>query len=486
MATTYGTGTAGQFTDASQRQVLELGKRVHHYNPDVTPIYTVAGRASTNVTPVPIFEWMEDEFMIKKDVTLSTIAANVKDVTTSSSSQEDGCIVVCERTAQLEAFEVGAIYSATVTAGTTLDTDVTHLMCVRIGLNCEHASAETNMVQFVGMHAGSGTNQWQVEPNATGTDLIVGHATGAVTFKYVTNAGEYYDAGVLVPNVWGNNLTNSQIKGLAVADYFQGYAGGVGWAEGAAVGVETKKKVRRLKNCTQIFREPYTITGTANASKYYGGPELARLQARKLAKIKGDIEYALLTQGAVSLDATAENPSRTFQGFGVGGSAGIVQTLNGETNTTLQITEAGSTPMDAMDDACEHIFHDMMSGSMKKTLFCSNRWLKFITKSVRSETSSQLVAELGSDATAGLRVMKFYGPVGELEFIPHPLLNNALDAYALAIDFSNFAFRPLNSRNMQLRKNIVKDGHDGRTDEWLIEAGPEIRNEQTHAILKLV
>jgi hypothetical protein len=39
---------------------------------------------------------------------------------------------------------------------------------------------------------------------------------------------------------------------------------------------------------------------------------------------------------------------------------------------------------------------------------------------------------------------------------------------------------------MQLRKDIVKDGRDGQTDEWMMEFGPEARNEQTHAILKLV
>ena len=38
MATNYGTGTALRFSDASQRQVLELGEKIHYYNPNVTPI----------------------------------------------------------------------------------------------------------------------------------------------------------------------------------------------------------------------------------------------------------------------------------------------------------------------------------------------------------------------------------------------------------------------------------------------------------------
>ena len=67
MATTYGTGSALSFSDASQRQVLELGSKIHHYNPNVTPIFSLFGMKST-MTPVPIFEWMEDEYMIKRSV----------------------------------------------------------------------------------------------------------------------------------------------------------------------------------------------------------------------------------------------------------------------------------------------------------------------------------------------------------------------------------------------------------------------------------
>ena len=37
MAYTYGSGTATQFSDGSQRQVLELGPQIYYYNESVTP-----------------------------------------------------------------------------------------------------------------------------------------------------------------------------------------------------------------------------------------------------------------------------------------------------------------------------------------------------------------------------------------------------------------------------------------------------------------
>ena len=122
---------------------------------------------------------------------------------------------------------------------------------------------------------------------------------------------------------------------------------------------------------------------------------------------------------------------------------------------------------------------------MSKVAFCSNKWLKTLVKAVRKSDGATLNAEMGKGATSGLRVTKHHGPVGELSFIVHPLLNGAYEDYALVVDPANVEMRPLAQSDMQLRDDIVKDGTDGTVSEWLYEGAPEIRNEQTHAILKL-
>ena len=65
---TYGAGTATQFSDGTQRQVLELGPKIYYYNESVTPLLSISGRAGAVQTPVPIYEWMEDEYFIKRSV----------------------------------------------------------------------------------------------------------------------------------------------------------------------------------------------------------------------------------------------------------------------------------------------------------------------------------------------------------------------------------------------------------------------------------
>jgi hypothetical protein len=484
MPTSYGTGTAMQFSDGSQRQVLELGDKIHYYNPNVTPIFSLFGLQSV-VTPVPIFEWMEDEYMIKKSEKFTITSSDVAD-TASGGINGHHTILIAERQAQMEMFEVGGIYSASFSGGSAAPgADVTHLICIAVGKDVNHASATDKMVQFVGAHAHASLDAYNTEAMADGTDLIVADASGVMTLTYVANAGLFYDNGTATSYYGYQTHSGSNGFGeanFADADYFIRENGVAGIAEGSAVGTETRKKVRRLKNCTQIFREPYTITGTAKVSEHYGGSELSRLQARKLAKVKGDIEWAMLTNGAISLDATAENPKRTFQGLGVGGTAGAIQSLNADANSNLQWDY--SEGVSNLDGVVEYIFSDMVSGSMTKTVFASNKWLVQLAGAVR--TGNTGFYDTGEETKGGLRIRSYMGPVGQLDFVPHPYLKGAYEDYAVAIDPANFSVRPLAGRDMQLRKDIVKDGRDGETDEWLMEVGMEVRNEQTHAILKLV
>tara|TARA_Y100000361_G_scaffold152274_2_gene171342 strand:- start:2320 stop:3807 length:1488 start_codon:yes stop_codon:yes gene_type:complete len=491
--TTYGTGSALQFASGEQRQVLELGSKIHYYNPSVTPLLTLMGRMSTVVTPVPIFEWMEDEYMIKKSVKQNITSTDVSDTATGEINGHH-TVVIFDKQSKIEMFEVGGLYAASVSGGSAaLQTAVTHFICVAIGEKVNVASPNSRMVQFIGCHVkSSDATVYQVEQCADGSDLITADASGVLTLTYVGTAGTY-DGGA---NFGAQGLF--QAETAFVDDKEFNLEGGLGtYAEGAAIGEETRKRVRRLKNCTQIFREPYSITGTADASQHYGGSELARLQARKLAKIKSDIEFALLTNGDISLDSTSENPKRTFAGFGIGGSAGtgVVKSLDGRGDSNLQL-DFDAAGLDEMDAAVEYIFSDMMEGSMEKTVLCSNKWLRFITALGRqgigptgtpvASNGATLNIDSGiANATAGLQVTKYQGPVGVLNFVPHPMLKGAYEDFALAVDMANVDLRPLASRDMQLRSDVVNDGRDARVDEWLMEVGCEVRNEQTHAILKL-
>ena len=472
--TTYGSGTALQFSSGEQRQVLELGDKIHYYNPDVTPIFSLFGMSS-NPTPVPIFEWMEDEYMIKKSVVVDVDSSGTEIKDSASSGHNDtGVIIRLNRQAQMEAFEVGGVYDVSVTGGVSISSGATQVMVIATGDECDIASGDDRDIQIIGGD-GSDSSQFLHDRATTGNAIFAqSSSAGTISFTYVGNAGVFSTFAKPGHQVGQTSLADNETAPIET--------GSQGYAEGSAVANESRKKVRRLKNCTQIFREPYTITNTAKVAEHYGGSELARLQARKLAKIKGDIEWAILTNGALSLDDSSENPKRKFQGIGLGSDAGFIKSNNGYSNSNLQLGYSAGT-LSQFDSVVEYVFGDMVSGSMSKTVFASNKWMVKLVSMLRDADTG--FYDSGETAKAGLRVRSYIGPVGELNFVPHPFLKGAYEDYAIAIDEANFDVRPLNGRDMQLRSDIVKDGRDGQTDEWLMEVGVEARNEQTHAVLKL-
>jgi hypothetical protein len=143
----------------------------------------------------------------------------------------------------------------------------------------------------------------------------------------------------------------------------------------------------------------------------------------------------MLFNGAISLDASSANPKRTFAGLGIGGSAGVIQTNNGESNAALQLANSGGT-VSNFDSVVESIFQDTIDGSMEKTVFASNKWMLKLADMVRSGNGAAFNAMMGDETIGGLRVLEYMGPVGMLKFVPHPMLKGAYEDYAVAIDFN--------------------------------------------------
>ena len=236
---TYGAGTATQFTDGTQRQVLELGPKIYYYNESVTPLLSISGRAGTVGTPVPIFEWMEDEYFIRRSLKIDTTSSDLADTATGGINGHH-TVVKLRRQAQVEAFEVGGIYSASI-SGSALGTDVTHLICVAIGKDVNLSSPTDKHVQFLGAHINGAGDAYLIEQMADGTDLITANGSGVLTLTYVATAGQFYDNGTAT-TYYGNNPMGFGEVNFADADYFE-IAGGLGaYAEGASVGSETRKK----------------------------------------------------------------------------------------------------------------------------------------------------------------------------------------------------------------------------------------------------
>ncbi|HCX22943.1 MAG TPA: hypothetical protein DHN29_13565, partial [Cytophagales bacterium] len=327
MAENYGSGYA-KFTDGSARQVLELGKKVHYFNPSDSPIFTLLGRTSTRSTPVPKFEWMEDEHFIKRSTILVGAASNSIGGAVVGSGKTDGDgsaavagdnqfrgVIALPRQAQMELFEKGGIYKVTANHADGKVSNVScgsgspkYVICVGHGPELRSASGGDRDVCFEPVTI-SGSVATLVDTNAAGVFTSTANST-EWKFEYYSTAGLYGTGSKK-----GFEYSSADNSADYVAHTWTMHGPSLGYNEGAGVNAMSTKKVRRLANYTQIFREPFSLTRTMRVSKQYGEQEYARLQSRKLSKIKGDIEWALMNNGASDADASAMNPKRTFMGF---------------------------------------------------------------------------------------------------------------------------------------------------------------------------
>jgi hypothetical protein len=68
--------------------------------------------------------------------------------------------------------------------------------------------------------------------------------------------------------------------------------------------------------------------------------------------------------------------------------------------------------------------------------------------------------------------------------VKQPLFEGAVyGGYAAAIDMANVGYRYLNGRDTSLKTNIQANDVDGRRDEYLTEAGLEVKLPKTHGLL---
>ncbi len=95
----------------------------------------------------------------------------------------------------------------------------------------------------------------------------------------------------------------------------------------------------------------------------------------------------------------------------------------------------------------------------------------------------KLQVEIG-EKTFGLSVTRYVSPFGVLNIVHEPLFEGAIyGGYAAIIDVENIKYRPLKGRDTKLETNIQNNDIDGRTDQYITEAGLEVRLPQTHALL---
>lgn len=216
-------------------------------------------------------------------------------------------------------------------------------------------------------------------------------------------------------------------------------------------------------NYTQIFRTPFSVTNTANACQVWGGKLLTQEQNDKGVLHRIDIERAFLF-GERKEDTSGVHPKRETRG--------LLKFLTKNVKAS-----AGNLSQTDFNKWLQDVF---AYGSQKKTLLASPLLLTVID----TWANGKLQTVSGAQEKYGIAVFQYISSHGILNIVKEPLFEGTIyGGYGAVLDMKHIKYKPLEGRDTSLKTNIQAPDVDGRRDEYLTEAGLQVRLPKAHGLI---
>lgn len=240
--------------------------------------------------------------------------------------------------------------------------------------------------------------------------------------------------------------------------------------EGASPPEDRNHQPVVLRNVTGITRTPFSITQSLDASRQRANPqERARLQRYWGREHRKSIEQMILF-GEMNEDLSAGAPRRM--------TGGVVRFI--QTNV---FDMAQNMTLPDFYDIAEEVFRYGDSG--EKWVFAS---ATFMTR-VANMYADRLRLDQ-SETQLGVRYNRIVTPHGEFRLVLHRMLRGPVwGRAAIILDLSSangeplVQYRPQRGRDTKLRLNIHNPGDDLYRDEYLTEAGVQVKLERLHGLI---
>lgn len=242
---------------------------------------------------------------------------------------------------------------------------------------------------------------------------------------------------------------------------------GSSYAEGGSAPRAVSRNPIKSYNYTQIFKDAYEITGTANVTKTRTGDPWSNDKGRKAFDHSRGIEWSFLFGQRSEVAASSETgkPVRTMNGI-------RAQIPSSRTTVfTGPATFTGST--NNFLDAVYKVFDFESPAGDERIAFCGNGALNALNKLVAMEDN----VRVNFDKTVtsyGMNFREFTMPQGKLLIRTHPLLNIHGGIYANSmwvLDFSAIQYVTLPGRDTKAKDDIQLPGEDVRRGFYQTECG---------------
>lgn len=234
---------------------------------------------------------------------------------------------------------------------------------------------------------------------------------------------------------------------------------GSAYAEGGDAPRAVSRNPIKFNNYTQIFKNSYELTGTADATHTRTGDTWSQDKKRKMFDHSRDIEMAIIFGKKSETAVSAENgkPVRTFGG------------LRQQIPSTRQFIFTGAVKLgtDASNSFLDNVYKvfdfDSPAGDTR-IAFCGNAALNALAKVAAATTN----VRLNSDSIIkqyGMEFREFIMPQGRLLIKSHPLMNIHGGIYSKSmfiLDFASINYVYLKGRDTKVKDDIQNKGEDVR------------------------
>lgn len=217
-------------------------------------------------------------------------------------------------------------------------------------------------------------------------------------------------------------------------------------------------------NYMQIFKTPYGVTNTQAATTLYGGKDINYQRKKMGVEHKIDMARAFYF-GELKSDTSGTNPRRTTKG--------LISFL-----TANNYDAGGNLTQSEFDNNISEVV--FKHGSKKKILSCSARFLSV----VNGWATGKL--QLNQEAKSyGLSIFEYVTPFGTYMMMnDQRILEGAVyGGYGVVIDPANIKYRYLKGRDTHIETGIQANDADEEKEQYVTEAGLEVRQAQTHALI---
>jgi hypothetical protein len=226
---------------------------------------------------------------------------------------------------------------------------------------------------------------------------------------------------------------------------------GSAYAEGTGAPESVARNPIKFYNYTQIFKDSYEITGTADETDARTGKAWGNDKKRKSFKHSMDIEMAILFGQRSESTGTNGKPLRTMGGL---------RTFIPSANQTII---SGAVTGAKLIDAIAPVFDFETGAGNTRMAFGGNLALTDIGKAISATTNVKM--ELGSTVKQwGIDFQELIMPRGKILFKSHPLLSRhpLYQRSMFVLDFDSIRWVPMKNRDTKTMDDVQNKDEDVR------------------------